>query len=477
METNFTSGLKQAILHHHPNCRVMIPGNQVVEFSILDSEYQAWAEDYYEYVYTIYEHNLDFDIDILQLPALHQLNVGFMQNDSTPYENLEEVLSYIVTSPGLKHLSLDHHFDVLEFPLGKLKEKWHDFVVAHPSKQTSQLESLRILGRGLGEGIIFKFAATGSLSNLHTLELFSDDPENLAKVGQLLPSLEKLLIQIRVKSTHDEGYIKFATAIRAFHPVKYLSLHYFPWVEGLHQIVKHHGVSLKGLILHFPYLGHHPKHAEPKASDIDRLALDCPNLEELRLEVPRSLGNQSECDIYKAFGRFSKLRSLFLGLNFDRRMDRRGPCNDTQEVELHLKTFMNAATDEKLALGIWHLVNIEAPCLQYLRIFPFAHEFSWGEECLLKYLTHSYLITRYNFQNPESPYIEEIGKRLWEVEREGDGWAQNDYYHLCEEISQLPRKIWPPVPGKGDWRDCWSSFPLQPEGKAVETLHMPSSLL
>ncbi|KAJ5088004.1 hypothetical protein N7456_011620 [Penicillium angulare] len=470
MNSPFTSGLKQAILHHHPNCRVMIYGRQVIELSILGLEYQSWVEEYRS------QHGHTLDIDILQLPALHQLSVAYLEPDPfTPVEHLEEMLRYVVTSPGLKHLSLCDLYSTFTYPPGTLKEKWHDFVDAHPFQQTSQLETLTTQGFQLDEGIIiFKFAAAGVLSNLRALDIAPFDPEGLAKAARLLPKLEKLFVRISAGQEGHEDFSKFAIALRAFRPVRYLSLCGFPWIDGLHEVIEHHGVSLKGLII---YRGCHHRdieHVELKASDVYRLALNCPNLEELRLEIPRSLGSRTECDIYKAFRSLSNLRSLFLDLDIERKSYMESSLSDKQKLELRMKYYMNAATDEKLALGIWDLVNNEARCLQHLRVFPFARGSGRGEERLLRHLTHSFLITRYNFHNPGSPYIEEIRKGICKVPqgeeadwlRRYDGWdVQND--PLWTQTSLLPHEIWPPVPGKGDWRECWSSFPLHPDGNTV----------
>lgn len=128
---------------------------------------------------------------------------------------------------------------------------------------------------------------------------------------------------------------------------------------------------------------------------------------------------------------------------------------------------MNAATDERLALGIWNLIKSnKSSRLQYLRIVPFGnHYFGRQESHLLDRLARSFLVTRYNFQNPGFPSIEEIGMRAREIRHEqlkSVIWPDEDQEsHLSERLAQLVRSIWPQLREGGDWRSDWTSFPLR----------------
>jgi hypothetical protein len=275
---------------------------------------------------------------------------------------------------------------------------------ARPPTQISQLESITISGVGPREDILFKLAAVGDLSNLRTLVLADVyDPVNLVKIAGLFPNLERLFIDpnprgrpwMHLKSDHDDSI----AAIRAFPPLKYLCLHSLRSVENLHRIVEQHGPSLKGLIIEPSGLAH-SQYPRLDVSDIVRLATYCPNLEELRLQIKRSMGSQAECELYKALGEFSDLYSLVLDLHFDARLEPARRHLDTEDLTVLRKTFINAATDEKLALGIWNMIKTnKASRLQYLRVVPFGNgTFSREESYLLDCFARSFLVTRYNFQ-------------------------------------------------------------------------------
>jgi hypothetical protein len=325
---------------------------------------------------------------------------------------------------------------------------------ARPPTQISQLESITISGGGPREDILFKLAAVGDLSNLRTLVLADVyDPVNLLKIAGLFPNLERLFIDpnptgrpwMHLKTDHDDSI----AAIRAFRPLKYLCLHSLRSIENLHRIVEQHGQSLKGLIIAPSGLAR-SQYPRIDVSDIVQLATYCPNLEELRLQIKRSMGSQAECELYKALGKFSNLHSLVLDLHFDARLEPARRHLDTEDLTVLRKTFINAATDEKLALGIWNMIKTnKASRLQY-RVVPFGNEtFSREESYLLDCFARSFLVTRYNFQNPGSPSVEEIGKRAREIRREKRESVvysdEDEELRLPERLPLLLHDIWPHV--------------------------------
>lgn len=460
----FTSGLRQAVSQNHPNCRVDISWQQAVGYSVLDT---AARKQFHPYqIASDYE----FDFDVLRLPGLHALPVKTICG--TGDEELDEMLPFVLAAPGLKHFGLQGRMeDRRAFPL--LKEKWQALTNVCPPKQKSKLESLTLSGAGpREENLIFKLAAAGDLSNLRTLVLGQVyNPENVGKFAGLFPNLERLFINpnptgrpwIHLKTDHGDSI----AGIRAFRPLKYLCLHNLRSVENLHRIIEQHGQSLKGLIIEPSGLAHF-EYPRLDVSDIVQLATDCPNLEELRVQIKRSMGSQTECELYKSLGKFPKLHSLVLDLHFDPRAEAiQRPHVDTDDLNLLREVFMNAATDERLALGIWNLIKTnKSSRLQYLRIVPFGnHHFGPQESCLLDRLARSFLVTRYNFQDPMSPSIEEIGRRAREIQQEQQKsviWSDEDQEsHLSERLAQLVHSIWPQLSKGGDWRSDWTSFPLE----------------
>jgi hypothetical protein len=179
------------------------------------------------------------------------------------------------------------------------------------------------------------------------------------------------------------------------------------------------------------------------------------------------MGSQAECELYKALGEFSNLHSLVLDLRFDARPEPARRHLDTEDLTVLRRTFINAATDEKLALGIWNMIKTnKASRLQYLRVVPFGNgTFSREESYLLDCFGRSFLVTRYNFQNPGSPSVGEIGKRAGKIRREKRDsvvyFGEDEELRLPERLTLLLHDVWPHVPEGSDWWSCWTSFPLE----------------
>jgi hypothetical protein len=77
--------------------------------------------------------------------------------------------------------------------------------------------------------------------------------------------------------------------------------------------------------------------------------------------------------MYRTLGQFRNLHTLILDLQFNSifQLDRPIDLSETRT------SFINAATDEKLALNIWSLIASTQPStgrLQNLRIVPFGSE-------------------------------------------------------------------------------------------------------
>ncbi|KAJ5802026.1 uncharacterized protein N7503_004476 [Penicillium pulvis] len=440
----FTSGLEQAVSRHHPNCRVDL------------TPHHNWA-------------NHEFSIDVLQLPGLHTLAVSLVRNESqsTASEGLDDMLPFLVTAPGLRHLILEDETNSHGIPLTRLREKWQSLLNARPATNFSRLESITFSAAGLCENILIKLAAIGNLSNLRSLHIRRVyDPINLVNIAKLFPNLKRLFIDpnpkgrpgMHLQSDHDDSI----AAIIAFAPLNYLYIYGLRSAENLHRIVERHGSTLKGLIIAPSTIGL-PRYPRFDVLGILQLAKLCPNLEELRLQIKRSTGSKEECELYKALGQFLNLHSLVLDLHFDARP--RPPLFhiDTQDLTVLRKTLINAAMDEKLALGIWNMINTNGSSrLKYLRVVPFgAYNFSTPETYLLDCFAKSYLVTRYNFHNPGSPSIEEIGKRAREIRHHKRIYSEEETFRLPERLTLLLHDIWPEVPQGSDWWSCWSSFPLE----------------
>lgn len=444
-----------------PKLQGDIVWRQAVAYSVLDKEARIQLNPHG--LWGTYE----FDTNVLQLPGLHLLAVDLLYNGkylSAGVEVYDGLLSLLVNAPGLKHLELQSRTANPRFPIARLRENSQALMASRPSSQSSPLESITISCIGPHEDILFKMAATGNLSNLRTLVLERIfDPPGLVKIAGLFPNLERLFINPNptglpwkhLKSDHDDSIV----AIREFPALKYLCLYNLRSAENLLRIVERHGPSLKGLMIE-PSGPSHSQYPRLDVCLIVQLATYCPNLQELRLQVQRSMGSQAECELYRALGEFSNLHSLVLDLQIDARPEI--PLNRpvTEDLTVLRKTFINAATDEKLAIGIWNTIKSnKAFRLQYLRVVPFGNNmFCHEESYLLNCLTRSILVTRYNFHNPRSPSAEEIGTRAREIRRDMFRPAI-----LSERLRLLLHDIWPQVPAGSDWWTGWKSFPLEAE--------------
>ncbi|KAJ5887247.1 hypothetical protein N7504_011294 [Penicillium tannophilum] len=436
----FTSGLQQAVSRFHPDCKVNLGSSrQKVAYSVLESETRQQMSPYHNWG----KH--EFDINVLQLPGLHTLAVSLVSttSHSTERENLDVMLPFLVTAPGLRHLIFRGENTEPAPSFARLKEIWQSLLDARSSTRLSRLESITTPEKH--EKILFELAAVGDLSNLRSLEIRHVlDPMNLVNIAKLFPNLERLFIDpnprgrswMHLKSDHDDSI----AAIIAFAPLRYLHIYGLRSVENLHRIIERHGPTLKGLIIE-PSLVGPPRYPRFDVSGILQLAELCPNLEELRLQI----------------------KSLVLDLHFDVRPSPSLFHVDTEDLFVLRKTLINAAMDEKLALGIWNMINTNGSSrLKYLRVVPFGtYMFSKPETYLLDCFAKSYLVTRYNFHNPGLPSIEEIGKRAREIRHHQRIYSEEQTFRLPERLTLLLHDIWPEVPQGSDWWSCWSSFPLE----------------
>ncbi|KAJ6007912.1 hypothetical protein N7540_011888 [Penicillium herquei] len=477
---NFTTGLMEAFSHHHPYCKLNILERQQVGYTEPNSS--VWNDD----LLALDEHSpgwdevdggSKFDMNTLHLPGLHILFASLPQTfkPSARDQRLDELLPFLFTSPGLKHLCLEANHDVNTSRFDLLQAKWQN----HKPKPVAQLESLTVSNNRVEGDLLPNLAAAGDFSQLRSLDVsWNCVTPRLANIAGLFPNLERLFIHIMFKKgpnvtpTYNEELID---GILAFRPLKYLDIRGLRDTESLDRIIQHHGASLKGLSLFPNRLRQYPRLSP---LNLREMAIRCPNLEELRFQVTRSGGDQAECEIYKAFGHFHTLQKLFLDLDFDARskLPPRIGNKITEDSDALRQIFINAAMDENLALQIWDLIKINNPNLKDLRLVPIGSErFAPDEHYLLFCLARSYLLTNYNLENPGLPVIEQIGKRKWEVKKAmGKTIVQNiisdGELNLSNRVASVLEKLWPKVtvPEQSDWWTCWTSFPLQADNEQLD---------
>jgi hypothetical protein len=390
LQNDFPISLQEAI-SHHPQCQLDISRPQNVSTSVPSLKSQASPR----LRGRMDDDDWGIDFNLLRLEGLHTLPVQIpRKSDQSGWIELDEMLPFHVLAPNLKHLLLQRNSTAHKFPITTLKQEWRNFASTTRPVPKSSLHSISIGQLEPREDILLRLADIVGLSQLRSLKLHElFDATILSQVAPLFPNLERLFI-----STNGQGWrypdvnagnnIGIA-AIRAFNPLKYVHLCGIRSVSSLNEIIQHHGPSLKGLIIERSIgvrarIGTRDsgnKYPELDAFGISHLAKSCPQLEELRLPIKRSMGSQEECDMYKALGNFSNLYSLVLDLHFD---PRPRPVDRMQEIETSVlkMIFVNAAMDEKLALQIWHLIssNQASRRLQNLRVVPFGLEFLPNDE-------------------------------------------------------------------------------------------------
>ncbi|KAJ5121674.1 uncharacterized protein N7515_009635 [Penicillium bovifimosum] len=460
---DFTADLTEAFWRYHPDCRLNIIGNQKVGPSPL-----------YPDTTSVSRYSNEFRMDTLQLPGLHTLTTTISNyRRSAEHQQLWEMMPFLFTSPGLKHLCLEPSDDVHEAGVDLLKATWQSLIDKAKPKAISQLESVTI-PRYRPEAIMLsKLAVAGDLSQLRSLDIGCVcEPAKLVNVADLLPNLKRLFLDLdrrfQSPATIETDIEESIAGILAFRPLEYLHVRGIRNVEDLDRILQRHGPSLKGLALVPNKVHLYPRLNPSKLLEMMNL---CPNMEELRLQIKRSAGNQAECEMYKALGIFPNLQRLFLDLDFDARpkVPRMGSSPETDDLDLR-RTFINAAMDESLSLQIWTKIKDKSPSLKDLRIFPFGNVcFSQEERYLLDCFARSYRLTGYNLENPGVPVMEQIGKRAWEIKRaRRNNWdeSRDEEIRLSSRVVSVLQSIWPQVleqTFRSEWWDCWTSLPLQPD--------------
>ncbi|EPE36636.1 hypothetical protein GLAREA_08799 [Glarea lozoyensis ATCC 20868] len=235
---------------------------------------------------------------------------------------------------------------------------------------------------------------------------------------------------------------------------------------------------------------------------IIQIHIQCPLLQELALPVKRTQSDAIEAEKYKTFRKMERLSSLFLILDCSEWRVTRDPASldestfnefdqETFEDWVFLKnghirqTLLNCAVDETLARSIWETIcrNKIGCKLQNLKIWTTGC-CRWGDNTYIHYiknvvdnLSRSWLFERIARDEGDIINVKELGRRIREAhdQYETSRWHRRidamlvennvvveliDEQESPKEVFQVFRSIWPDRKGK-DWREDWSSLPLQ----------------
>ncbi|KAM0688974.1 hypothetical protein Q7P36_011050 [Cladosporium allicinum] len=287
---------------------------------------------------------------------------------------------------------------------------------------------------------------------------------------QSFPNVKTLYVHV----TRDDLYVprpnyreQAISFFRTFDSLEQLSIDGPIDRRIVDDILAHHGRALRKLSLH-------PFEAQPVGPNVRNLRdLDvpfhfdkdcvlqvrdqCPILEELTVLVKRNKSSAPEAEVYRCFAEMRTLRSLSLLLDCSNWRVHRDPTyapdfdeEDQESVDteayLWLKrgelkdAFINGAVDEALACSIWKTI-------------------SQNKIGITQNLARSWLFERVPRDDTEDFTVTELRQRerLAIDEREA---RYLDRPH-CPGFWKAFRSIWPAKDGSKDFRDDWSSFPLQ----------------
>lgn len=253
--------------------------------------------------------------------------------------------------------------------------------------------------------------------------------------------------------------------------------------------------------------------------EIMQLSANCPELENLSLQIRRSRGDAAEVAIYRALGHFPRLRHLTLTLDaspppwvgipgapdsdpfamqikvedhfdeFDAEILAAGPWPYRKG---HIKdVFVNTAVDEKLARAIFAVVSsakagnsplpLETMIIRVRGGADFCSRSMGppprvGLRCYLTNLGREWFLERgLRNDQPDQLCATELSKKA----REESDWEQEPMalYVGNEELrygyTEILRRIWPEKQLGSNWRDDWESWPLQTGAGESEASDMP----
>ncbi|KAF2472671.1 uncharacterized protein BDR25DRAFT_324040 [Lindgomyces ingoldianus] len=305
--------------------------------------------------------------------------------------------------------------------------------------------------------------------------------------NNLFPNLKTLFVNLNRNDDYNEKPHYSENAISFFQAIdslEELTINGPITPQMIEAVLIHHGPTLKKLSLEPSESMSNTRvrreitmeFTEDRMLQIQAL---CPVLEKLAITVMRDKSSASETAIYKCFGKMESLRSLFLTLDcanwragrdptYDPRFegeDQEVACNHSSIIKKGnvREALINSAVDEGLARSIWEMItqNKTGKRLERLKlwtrnggVFPQAAQIMFLDR-FAESMGRSWLIERSPRDDTEEVTVKELKQHAREdYEREHLG-------QVSPVVEQIFHSIWPRKQGSRDWRDDWSSFPLQ----------------
>ncbi|KAK6389355.1 hypothetical protein LTR65_006736 [Meristemomyces frigidus] len=446
------------------------------------------------------------ELAIATSPCLHAIRVLYVRRDSDGHDdyNAEATLRTMAgLAPNLRVVRMVRMHAASSPTLyrsrNRPREPWKGFAPDQFPHQAAVLEHLSLCGVGcIVPKTLENWSKHTDFSSLRSIGL-SEGVEGgglhwLATkcVFSCLRSLELRLVASSTANPRSTSTSDLPTYTISF-LVSIPSLESLELSGSLEQavlnaVLEHHGKTLVRLVL-APSRGSTGEPMQLMLDAVHQMQSSCHMLEDLTMPVRRTKGRPPESAIYQALGTFPRLHTIFLTLDasnpaFDRgtsTMGRDAPDDDSfddferlfydsmhRSRKGHVRTnLINSAVDEALARSIWDAVSankVGIP-LRSLKLTT-----TGGLQCgmagstwllmnIVQYLSRSYQLTASVRNDSDEVEVCELGKRAREAREQRERGSTVERAE-CPEIAIL-RSIWPAKGEDSDWRDEWSSWPLQ----------------
>ncbi|KAM3508673.1 hypothetical protein MY10362_001037 [Beauveria mimosiformis] len=300
-------------------------------------------------------------------------------------------------------------------------------------------------------------------------EVHSSTMEQLVRIARQSPmtALSSLRISARSWSDQEDMDMRHAVAqlLETLPSLQSLTFHGPSEVTSLSTIISGQLATLRRLEI----LGTGEDRQEPGSSmlslvSVDQLVRQCPQLEELAVQMARAQGDARETAIYHCLGKMPRLKSLTLHLKIQRisppgmnsgfvLMSFGDRWNMTVPEVQH--RYREAAIDSKLALSIFNMIgrmnNLRALQLRPYGDYrgPFDGLGQW-----MCWLARRWMVKRDSAGNVMAREldVEKRKKALGELQQE----RNRKEWQTCKKAWDT---LWPPR--SAQWWDEWSSLPLK----------------
>lgn len=442
-------------------------------------------------------------------PCLYGVKVACGERDSVGDDDYNEEATMELVgglAPNLKEVVMVALMPEFSWKFRRPRAPWRGLPGAVPSAAIGSLKSLSIIDPfRWSPDILQTWAKYTDFGNLRRLALgggyrheyhrgMNDGMMEWIAQNCTFPRLKALGIRIERDDLYVEkpNYADNAIALfMAFEPLDELSVIGPLEPKILDAILLQHGPTLRKLTLRptedqFEDGNGRDRWEMPMVfgkEEILKIQAHCPLLQELTVSVKRTKSDTVEAEIYKSFGKMKRLRSLFLILDCSewrvtRDSNYKPPFNEEDQEVCYFEwlkigylrdVLLNCAVDETLARSIWatiyqHKIGVR---LESLKLWTTgANSFGKQIRCsnlddVFDNLSRSWLIERVVEDVIE---VRELGRRAREVRDQKLTDFFTRHWQTVEperKELQIFRRVWPRKEGSKDWREDWSSLPLQ----------------